>query len=294
MSEKAGKSSVKLGVDIVAPTLVALYLRGISRPMTLVRHRWCGVDALLRAQAPPPGAIPTVLRRAGFEAEALVLEGPGVWDQAAELIAEGSVATPYHDAYPVRWLDALGPAAPPAVWLRRGNRARRWIAVVGSRRVSGADRAFAAAVARSVVACGFGVVSGGAAGCDRAALDAVLAHAMEVLPCGLALRAPSKVAQCSVCAPDEPFSTATAMERNALVYAAGEAAVVVRAQRQQGGTWHGAVDALRRRLTVVGVWADPPSAGADALVALGAVPLAGPVEWSRLLGVPPRGLFDPP
>lgn len=277
--------------EVLAPTLVSLYLRGLPRSLAVTRQRWWALDALLRSQIPEASERGAVLRRAGFDAEALVVEEIGVWEDALRLLAEGRVATPCEPGYPRRWLDRLGASAPPAVWVRDLGECRPWVAVVGSRRIGPAEREFAAEVAGEAAALGHGVISGGAAGTDRAALDAVPACALEVLPCGLGVRAPSGISQISVCAPDEPFSTGTAMERNALVYAAAEVAVVVSVQHRQGGTWHGAADALRRRLVRVGVRCEPSSPGASALMALGAVPMSVPADLGELLTRPHSGLF---
>lgn len=62
------------------------------------------------------------------------------------------------------------------------------------------------------------------------------------------------------------------MERNSLIYLAGEYAVAIGARFGEGGTWHGAVTALRKRLTEVRVPQDG-SRASQALINLGAVPL---------------------
>jgi hypothetical protein len=54
----------------------------------------------------------------------------------------------------------------------------------------------------------------------------------------------------SVCSPNEPFSTARAMERNQLIYALGDLTVVHSARFKTGGSWHGAIKALRQHLPV--------------------------------------------
>ncbi|MEA2553228.1 MAG: hypothetical protein QOJ65_1404 [Fimbriimonadaceae bacterium] len=77
------------------------------------------------------------------------------------------------------------------------------------------------------------------------------------------------------------------MERNALLYALGDAALIVRAQFKTGGTWHGAIDAHRRRLTRLIVREDPSNPAHRALVALGAVPLSRPEELALALRAGP-------
>lgn len=58
----------------------------------------------------------------------------------------------------------------------------------------------------------------------------------------------SVVMRLSMCPPEMGFSTAAAMERNALIYAGGEATLVAASNFRQGGTWVGATSALRQRM----------------------------------------------
>jgi len=97
-------------------------------------------------------------------------------------------------------------------------------------------------------------------------------RAVEVLPCGLDSHTPAAgVARLSPWAPEAPFATGQAMARNALLYAASPVTVVVQPRFRAGGTWAGATDALRRRLSAVVVWGPPGCPACAALVALGAV-----------------------
>jgi predicted Rossmann fold nucleotide-binding protein DprA/Smf involved in DNA uptake len=62
------------------------------------------------------------------------------------------------------------------------------------------------------------------------------------------------------------------MERNTLLYAFSEITVLAHARFKEGGSWHGAVNALRRRLTHLLVPNDGQLAH-RALIALGAHPI---------------------
>lgn len=55
----------------------------------------------------------------------------------------------------------------------------------------------------------------------------------------------------SLAPPGAPFSTVGAMERNALIYAMAECAFAFGPHFGHGGTWHGAKEAIRRRLCPV-------------------------------------------
>ena len=93
--------------------------------------------------------------------------------------AQGITAvTRLSSQYPARLRHTLGPRC-PAVLFAKGEAellSARCISVVGSRELSGEGRAFAAEAGRRIAAEGFALCSGGAAGADRAAQDACLAH----------------------------------------------------------------------------------------------------------------------
>ena len=79
------------------------------------------------------------------------------------------------------------------------------------------------------------------------------------------------------------------MERNALIYAYGTHTVVIRPRYRVGGTWHGATDALRRDLGVVGVLGRRADAASEALTAIGAVRVPGVRDLAQFLATsPPR------
>lgn len=291
------------------------------------------------------------LRRDGLWAEATALESPCLLEWAVELVSAGGALTAADDSYPQLWLSRLGASAPPAVWISGVLPSLPYVAIVGSREVNKKVFSFArdcGAVARRL---GYAVVSGGAKGCDTAAMRGAIgkrreemdvertAFGVEILPYGLGvwqertcsgdgvlaesgkerLRArhahpPSprfggqrslrqfaeesravseksklfdlkarsgssdddcgdEICRVSVCAPDEEFSTGSAMERNALIYAMADAAVIAHARFKTGGTWHGAIDAHRRRLARLVVRMDDRNEAHRALIGLGAVPL---------------------
>lgn len=131
--------------------------------------------------------------------------------------------------------------------------------IVGSRQPSAWGRDFAESAAASLLAEGCTVWSGGAVGIDQAALGAARqaeGRAVAVLPCGWESLDPGRMKALegcvllSVCEPRAVFSAALAMERNALIYAAGPACLAIEPRLGCGGTWAGAVEARRRRLTL--------------------------------------------
>lgn len=154
-----------------------------------------------------------------------------------------------------------------------------------------------AQVGEAVAQANLSLVSGGAAGIDRASVRGSLSAggtALEVLPFGLSHAHGAREGTCrvSVCAPSEPFSSVGAMERNALIYAASPATLVVQPRLREGGSWHGAVSALRRRLREVRVFHQVENPACRALEALGAVPVTTPAGAIAPPSEPPS-LFSP-
>lgn len=128
------------------------------------------------------------------------------------------------------------------------------------------------------------VVSGGASGVDRLAMDAALGAGGQVVGvlAGSILEAARNQAtrlaitegRLCLCSPHPPaagFSAANALGRNKVIYALASATLVVASQEGRGGTWAGAAEALRRRTLAVLAWTGPGATdGNAALVALGA------------------------
>ena len=133
------------------------------------------------------------------------------------------------------------------------------LAVVGSRNAGEGSLACARQVGRLASEAGQAVISGGARGIDRAAMDAALeagGHAVGVLADSLeraALnrghREPLMDGRLTLVSPFDPsatFKSWNAMARNKLIYALGDAALVVDSAYGKGGTWSGAVEQLEK------------------------------------------------
>ncbi len=131
-------------------------------------------------------------------------------------------------------------------------------AVVGSRNIDGAGVAFAREIGAKAVAAKLPVVSGGARGTDRIAMQAALEGggiAVGALADSLERTARQadvhefvsggKLVLLTPYAPAAGFSVGAAMGRNKLIYGLAEFAVVVSSDQETGGTWAGAVEALK-------------------------------------------------
>ena len=163
--------------------------------------------------------------------------------------------------------------------LRRGG-----IAIVGSRNIDEAGAAFARAVGRQAAAAGSVVISGGARGTDRLAMEGglevggvavgILADSLERTIAQHDLRRLLLDGNLTFVTPYIPtagFSVGGAMGRNKIIYGLADYTIVVSSEFKTGGTWAGASEALKNGSCPVFV-RDGPKApkGNGELIKLGA------------------------
>lgn len=210
--------------------------------------------------------------------------------------------------YPRRLKKRLREHAPPVLY-GCGNRAdleTGGLAVVGSRNVDDNLIAYTEGVGRLVAEARRTLVSGGARGIDQAAmrgaLDAggtvacVLADGLDRAATRREHRNALMDGRLVLICPYDPaagFLVGHAMQRNKLIYALADAALVVSAEFEKGGTWAGAVEQLdRHRFVSVYVRATGEMGkGLDALLARGARRWPnpdGPAALGSLLDAPPE------
>ena len=189
--------------------------------------------------------------------------------------------------YPKRLKKRLGENAPPLLYgcgepaiLNAGG-----LGVVGSRDVPNTLLEYAEDIGRLAGVAGRGLISGGARGVDSAAMGGALdagGHVASILANGLenaAMRRENRQAlmdrQMVLASPYDPaarFLVGHAMQRNKLIYALSNAALVVNADYNRGGTWAGAVEQLdKMKLVPIYVRSTGEAArGLDELLAHGA------------------------
>lgn len=188
--------------------------------------------------------------------------------------------------YPRRLLERLGDCAPPVLFCR-GDAALLGlpcVALVGSRRIAPANRDFAARIGILAAQEGYALVSGNAAGADRAGQDACLAAGGSVisyLPDSLLEHRPAR-RQLLVSADSfhAGFSTPRALQRNTLIHTMAEKVFIAQCSPGNGGTWAGAMENLRRGLSEVYVCNDH-SPAARMLIAQGATPVPAGISSLR-------------
>jgi predicted Rossmann fold nucleotide-binding protein DprA/Smf involved in DNA uptake len=192
-------------------------------------------------------------------------------------------------AYPPRLKSRLQQGAPPVLYgcgeaglLETGG-----LAVVGSRHVDEQLIAYTQAVGRLAAEARQTLVSGGARGIDRAAMEGalaangkvagVMADSLERAVVAADNREPLMDGKLVLISPYDPaagFNVGNAMQRNKVIYALADAALVVTADFQKGGTWEGAIEQLERLRFVPVFVRNGPNAGKGnaALLRRGGVP----------------------
>lgn len=193
--------------------------------------------------------------------------------------------------YPTRLKRRLRTDAPPVLF-GSGNRQlldQGGIAVVGARNASDEDLAFTTHLGGTIALQGRTVVSGGARGVDEAAMLGALEQdgtAIGILADSLLRTSNSAKYRSSLMDknlvlvspfnPEAGFDVGNAMARNKYIYSLSDAAIIVSASEGKGGTWSGAVEALKHAWVPTWVKAHPnPQSGNAALFRLGARWLEG-------------------
>lgn len=204
--------------------------------------------------------------------------------------------------YPKRLKARLKEGAPPLIYgcgdlslLEKGG-----LAVVGSRHVDDELIGFAEAVGRLSAEAHRTLVSGGARGIDRAAMDGalraggevagVMADSLERTALARENRESLMEGRLVLISPYDPaagFNVGHAMQRNKMIYALADAALVVTSDFEKGGTWAGAIEQLDR-LHLVPVFVRNGSnagRGNAALLHRGGKPWPNPRNASELASV---------
>jgi predicted Rossmann fold nucleotide-binding protein DprA/Smf involved in DNA uptake len=203
-------------------------------------------------------------------------------------------------AYPRKLKSRLRSESPPILY-GCGNRevlADGSLAVVGSRNVDDALIEYTQGIGRLAAAAGRTLVSGGARGIDQAAMRGALEAGGRVV--GVLADSLEKTAmrrehrdmlledRLVLVSPYDPgarFNVGHAMQRNKVIYALADAALVVSAERNKGGTWAGATEQLDRLQLVPVFVRAAATPGLEGLLTKGALPWPDPVDAKGLDGV---------
>lgn len=209
------------------------------------------------------------------------------------------------DDYPATLRARLGADAPPLLYGCGDPSlfATPGFAVVGSRNADETLFNYTVELGRLAARSGRAVVSGGAKGIDQAAMRGALdvgGTAVGVLADSLEracmqrdhrdVLMDGRLLLLSPFDPNAGFNVGNAMQRNKVIYALAEAALVVRADMNKGGTWNGATEWLRKYgHCPLFVREDESVPALSALRGKGALPWPEPLdveEFEQALAVP--------
>ncbi|MBR3722664.1 MAG: DNA-protecting protein DprA [Selenomonadaceae bacterium] len=195
--------------------------------------------------------------------------------------------------FPAELLEKLGDFCPPLLYAY-GNLnilRNKFVGYVGSRNIDEEDIVWTENKLQKDLTKGYKVVTGGANGIDSVAAKYAL-ESKEPLTVFLPVSITDKSKKSFVgnhlydqnllllshISPFTPRSKASfisgAMERNRFIYALSTHTVVVRSGLNNGGTWKGAVDAIKHNWTQVFVWDNKNYPGNQKLIEMGAVALS--------------------
>ena len=186
----------------------------------------------------------------------------------------------------------------------------KFIGFVGSRNIEKQDQNFAELTTNKILKQNYSIVSGGAKGIDTVSENIALNRGIAVTE----YMADSMVGKMrkveiikaiqnaqllllSAVSPNAGFNAGNAMMRNAYIYAQAEAAVVVKADLQKGGTWNGAISNLRHHWCKTLCWKNAKYPGNMELIKRGAIAIDenwdGKIEHLNESPIPQQGeLFN--
>lgn len=218
--------------------------------------------------------------------------------------------TPFDEGYPPRLVDALGSEAPALLHTAGGPELFHspGLGVVGSRNVTEEGAEIARELGRRAARLGIPLVSGAARGVDQTAMNGAIESGGAVVgvPAHSLTRTLKKPGVrraiheggaliCTPYAPGAPFSVWRAMGRNKLIYGLAEVTVVVAGDAGSGGTWGGAVEALKKGYNRVAVWRGPGEGpGNELLEQKGARPITSIDEIEAVLNDPEPDISECP
>ncbi len=161
---------------------------------------------------------------------------------------------------PALWKDRLGPFLPKTLFgVGELQPNREILAIVGSRDASEADLDLARKAGAMAAQNGFTLLSGAARGIDKAAMLGALeagGYAVGITAGALLKTARAtdfvghveagKLLLISRNTPEAGFTVGNAMARNKLIYLLARRTLIVCSAHGRGGTWEGAVEALKK------------------------------------------------
>lgn len=199
------------------------------------------------------------------------------------------IITRADENYPKRIKRYIGYNAPPLFYysgdLNIANKVR-CLGMVGSRTVTDKDIEFTKLMAKKATSKSLGIVTGGAKGVDTIASKESFLNggiSIEILADSMMTKIKDKdyvkairngnLLLLSVAKPNAGFNVGMAMQRNKYIYALSEATLVVKSDLDKGGTWAGAIDNLKTKVTDAFIWNNTKYPGNKELIKRGLLPI---------------------
>ena len=171
------------------------------------------------------------------------------------------ITTRAENNYPRLLKQKLGNNCPPIFYIAGNTQLlnKQSVGFVGSRTVNDDDTDFTKNTVLKTLQNGFGVVTGGAKGIDTVAAQAALDNngfVIEYLADSMMQKMrkadvvksinTGNLLLLSASTPTSGFNVGFAMMRNKYIYSQSDATIVVKTDKNKGGTWNGAIENLRR------------------------------------------------
>ena len=265
--------------------LAALYLKGAPRLTKHEPKNWPLIQNLLPHRLNNLNQIIHILENNGYSFEADTLKSKQLIDWVQKKLNESRILTLSHQDYPEKWKKYSADLAPPALWKMGEIPTKKFISIVGSRQPNQTNIKKTSEFAKMTTILGYSLCSGGAIGVDSIASKSVdSGEILEILPYGLnQIKRQLSTNILTAVEPNGTFTTPNAMERNSLIYAIADLTIVVQPRYMKGGSWHGAVTALKKNLTRVAVVGNPQSKAIKSLINKGAHYAPSPESIEKLL-----------
>ncbi len=180
--------------------------------------------------------------------------------------------------YPKTLREKLGDECPAVLWAKGDLDLLNgpMIALVGSRDIGAANKAFAEEAGRQAALQGYTLVSGNARGSDRIAQESCLRHGGKVIVVVADELARQPVTDRVLYLSEEDFDTLfsaqRALSRNRVIHALGDKVLVAQCSLDHGGTWDGTVKNLHHGWSGVFCFQDGSEA-CTRLISMGAQPI---------------------
>ncbi len=207
------------------------------------------------------------------------------------------IVTRASELYPKRIKKLLGQQSPPLFYYAGSLDLlnKKYIGFVGSRNVKEPDIKKLKNLVNHALTHGYGIVSGGAKGVDGIATAESLSnggYAVEFLADSMIRKIKDhnysryirekKLLLLSAVKPDAGFNTGNAMQRNKYIYTQSVATTVIKSNYNQGGTWYGAVENLRKGWVREFCLKNENCLGNNELIRRGAIPIDDNFNFSNI------------